>query len=150
MALRALGALWVAAAHGVGAAARGLGRTARDLEPEHRRDGAGLFLFAVAVVVASSVWFEATGGVMEFARAAVVGTVGKVGWLVPLALTWSAWRIMRDPVGNGPAGRQAVGWVALSLGALGIVHIAAGNPQPVAGDTVPLRDGGGAIGYVVS
>ena len=148
--LRALGALWLAAAHGVGAAARGLGRTARELEPEHRRDGAGLFLFAVAVVVASSVWFEATGGIMEFARAAVVGTVGKVGWLVPLALTWSAWRIMRDPVGNGPVGRQAVGWVALSLGALGIVHIAAGNPQPVAGDTSPLREGGGAIGYVVS
>ncbi|WP_416366359.1 DNA translocase FtsK 4TM domain-containing protein [Nocardioides sp.] len=148
--LRALGALWLAAAHGVGAAARGLGRTARELDPEHRRDGAGLFLFAVAVVVASSVWFEATGGIMEFARAAVVGTVGKVGWLVPLALTWSAWRIMRDPVGNGPAGRQAVGWVALSLGALGIVHIAAGDPQPVAGDTSPLREGGGAIGYVVS
>ncbi len=150
MVLRGLGALWLAAAHAVGAAARGLGRTARELDPEHRRDGAGLFLFAVAVVVASSVWFEATGGIMEFARAAVVGTVGKVGWLVPLALVWSAWRIMRDPVGNGPAGRQAVGWVALSLGALGIVHIAAGNPQPVAGDTSPLREGGGAIGYVVS
>jgi S-DNA-T family DNA segregation ATPase FtsK/SpoIIIE len=104
----------------------------------------------VAVVVAASVWFEATGGVMEFTRAAVVGTVGKVGWLVPLALVWSGWRTMRDPVGNGPVGRQAVGWVALTLGVLGIVHVAAGNPQPVAGDTSPLRDGGGAIGYVVS
>ncbi len=148
--LRGLTAIWLAAAHAVGAAARGLGRTARDLEPEHRRDGAGLLLFAVAVVVAASVWFEATGGVMELARAVVVGTVGKVGWLVPLALVWSAWRIMRDPVGNGPAGRQAVGWVAFSLGVLGVVHLAAGDPQPVAGDTSPLRDGGGAIGYVVS
>ena len=147
---RALAAVWLAVAHAVGAGARGLGRTARDLEPEHRRDGAGLFLFGVAVVVAASVWFEATGGVMEFSRAAVVGTVGKVGWLVPLALVWSAWRIMRDPVGNGPAGRQAIGWVAFSLGVLGIVHLAAGNPQPVAGDTSPLRAGGGAIGYVVS
>ena len=137
-------------AHAAGAGARGLGRTARDLEPEHRRDGAGLFLLGVAFVVAASVWFEATGGVMEFSRAAVVGTVGKVGWLVPLALAWSAWRIMRDPVGNGPAGRQAVGWVAFSLGVLGIVHLSAGDPQPLAGDTSPLRDGGGAIGYVVS
>jgi S-DNA-T family DNA segregation ATPase FtsK/SpoIIIE len=147
---RGLAAVWLAVAHAVGAGARGLGRTARDLEPEHRRDGAGLFLLGIAFVVAASVWFQATGGVMEFSRAAVVGTVGKVGWLVPLALVWSAWRLMRDPVGNGPAGRQAVGWVALSLGVLGIVHLAAGNPHPVAGDTVPLRDGGGAIGYVVS
>ncbi len=147
---RGLATAWLAVAHAIGAGARGLGRTARDLEPEHRRDGAGLFLLGVAFVVAASVWFEATGGVMEFSRAAVVGTVGKVGWLVPLALVWSAWRIMRDPVGNGPAGRQVVGWVAFSLGVLGIVHLSAGNPQPLAGDTYPLRDGGGAIGYVVS
>ncbi|MGA8847823.1 MAG: DNA translocase FtsK, partial [Nocardioides sp.] len=39
---------------------------------------------------------------------------------------------------------------AFSLGVLGVVHLSAGNPQPLAGDTSPLRDGGGAIGYVVS
>ena len=33
---------------------------------------------------------------------------------------------------------------------LGVVHIANGSPQPVAGDAGPLREGGGAIGYVVS
>ncbi len=147
---RGLAAVWLALAHAIGAGARGLGRTARELEPEHRRDGAGLFLLGGAVVVAAAVWFEATGGVMEFARAAVVGTVGKVGWLVPLALVWSAWRLLRDPVGNGPAGRQAIGWVAFTLGLLGVVHLAAGNPEPVSGDTTPLRDGGGAVGYVVS
>ena len=57
---------------------------------------------------------------------------------------------MRDPESNGPAGRQVVGWVALAFGVLGIVHIAAGNPQPVNGDASDLRDAGGAIGYVVS
>ena len=95
-------------------------------------------------------WFEVPGGVMDFCRAAVVGTVGKVGWLVPLALVWAGWRLMREPDQHGPAGRQAIGWCALSLGLLGVVHIAAGNPQPVDGDTTPLREGGGAIGYVVS
>ncbi len=148
--LRGLAAVWLGIAHAVGAGARGLGRSARELEPEHRRDGAGLSLVAVAFVVAAAVWFEVPGGVMDLARTAVTGTVGKVGWLVPLALVWSGWRLMRDPVGNGPAGRQAIGWSALALGSLGIVHVAADNPQPVAGDTSPLREGGGAVGYVVA
>ncbi|WP_139984010.1 FtsK/SpoIIIE family DNA translocase [Nocardioides litoris] len=147
---RALAAVWLAVAHAVGSGARSLGRSARDLEPEQRRDGAGLFLVGVAVVVGAAVWFAAQGGVMGLARTAVVGSVGKVGWLVPLALVWAGWRLMRHPVEQGPAGRQAVGWAALGLGVLGVVHIASGNPQPVEGDTTPLREGGGAIGYVVS
>ena len=69
---------------------------------------------------------------------------------MPLALLVVGWRNLRDPVHNGPAGRQVVGWAALGLGVLGIVHIAEGNPQPVSGDAGPLREGGGAIGYVVS
>ena len=85
------------------------------------------------------------------ARTVVVGLVGKVGWLVPLALVLGGLaHDARPREATGPAGRQAVGWTALSLGVLGIVHIAAGNPQPVGGDTTPLREGGGAVGYVVS
>ncbi|MCW2792338.1 MAG: translocase FtsK, partial [Nocardioides sp.] len=143
-------AVWLAIAHGVGAVARGIGRTARDLEPEHRRDGAGLFLFGVAVVVGAAVWFQLPGGVMDLARTVVAGSVGKVGWFVPLALVYVGWRTMRDPVQNGPAGRQVVGWAALGFGILGIVHIANGSPQPVRGDASDLQSAGGAIGFVVS
>ena len=57
---------------------------------------------------------------------------------------------MRDPERNGPAGRQLIGWAALAFGVLGIVHIAAGNPQPALGDATPVQQGGGAVGYVVS
>jgi S-DNA-T family DNA segregation ATPase FtsK/SpoIIIE len=120
------------------------------LDPEHRRDGVGLFLFGLAIVIASAVWFEAPGGALEFVRTVVSGTVGKVGWLVPLAVVLGGWRVMRDPVRNGPAGRQVIGWSALCFGVLGLVHIANGSPEPVSGDTTPLRDGGGAIGFVVS
>ena len=87
---------------------------------------------------------------MGAVRVAVTGSVGKVGWLVPLMLLVVGWRNLRDPIRNGPAGRQLVGWSALGLGLLGIVHIAEGNPQPVSGDAGPLREGGGAVGYVVS
>jgi S-DNA-T family DNA segregation ATPase FtsK/SpoIIIE len=143
-------AVWLGLAHAVGALARRIGRTARELEPEHRRDGAGLFLFGLAVVCAAAVWWQLPGGLMDGTRTVVAGSVGKVGWLVPLMLVWIGWRNMRDPETNGPAGRQVVGWVALGFGVLGVVHIAAGNPRPVAGDASDLQDAGGAIGYVVS
>ena len=147
---RGLAAVWLAVAHGIGSVARSIGHGARDLEPEHRRDGAGLFVFGLAVVVAAAVWFQIEGGVLGFFRTVVTGSVGKAGWLVPLALSYVASRIMRDPVGTGPAGRQVIGWSALALGVLGIVHIANGNPQPQGGNAESLQTAGGAIGYVVS
>jgi S-DNA-T family DNA segregation ATPase FtsK/SpoIIIE len=147
---RGISAVWLAIAHGVGAVARGIGHTARDLEPEHRRDGVGLFLSGIAVVVAAAVWWQLPGSVMDAARTVVEGSVGKVGFLVPLALLFVGWRTMRNPDHNGPVGRQVVGWAALTFGLLGMVQIAGGNPQPVLGDTTDLRTAGGAIGYVVA
>jgi DNA segregation ATPase FtsK/SpoIIIE, S-DNA-T family len=140
----------MATAHGVGAGARRIGGAARDLDPEHRRDGVGLFLIAMAVVAAAAVWWQLPGGVMDAARTVVSGSVGKVGWLVPVMLVLIGWRNMRDPEHNGPAGRQVIGWIALGFGVLGIVHIASGNPQPELGDASDLQFGGGAIGFVVS
>jgi len=137
-------------ARGVGAVARSVGHTARDLEPEHRRDGVGLFLLAISLVVAAAVWFQLSGQVFHVTRVAVAGTVGKVGWLVPLGLVYAAVRTLRDPLKGGPIGRQVVGWSALALGVLGIVQIANGNPQPVNGDSTDLQSAGGAIGYVVA
>ncbi|WP_345524663.1 DNA translocase FtsK [Nocardioides endophyticus] len=150
MIFRGIAAVWLAVAHGLGAVARGIGHTARDLEPEHRRDGFGLFLFGSAVIVAAAVWWQLPGSVMDLARTVVQGSVGKVGFLVPLALLFVGWRTMRDPEHAGPAGRQVVGWTALAFGVLGIVQIAEGNPQPDLGDTSDLQRAGGAIGYVVA
>ncbi|WP_244246976.1 FtsK/SpoIIIE family DNA translocase [Nocardioides euryhalodurans] len=140
----------MAAAHGVGAGARRIGGAARDLEPEQRRDGVGLFLIGLAVVAAAAVWWQLPGGAMDVARTVVSGSVGKVGWLVPVMLVLIGWRNMRDPEHNGPAGRQVIGWLALAFGSLGIVHIASGNPQPELGDASQLQFGGGAVGFVVS
>jgi DNA segregation ATPase FtsK/SpoIIIE, S-DNA-T family len=142
--------VWMGLARGIGAVARGIGHGARDLEPEHRRDGVGLFLVALAVVVAAGVWFQLAGSVFHVVRIAVAGSVGKVGWLVPLGLVYVGLRTMRDPLKGGPVGRQVIGWSALALGVLGIVQIANGDPQPVNGDASDLQAAGGAVGYVVA
>ncbi len=143
-------ALWLGLAHGVGATARSVGHSARDLEPEHRRDGVGLALLGMALVVAGAVWWQPPGGAMDLVRSVTAGSVGKVAWAVPLWLAWIGWRTLRDPRHNGPAGRQVIGWTALVLGVLGLVHIANGNPQPEVGDAYALQQAGGAVGFVVS
>ena len=147
---RAVASIWLGIAHAVGAIARSIGRSARDLEPEHRRDGAGLFLIGLAMVIAASVWWQLPGGVMEFLRQMTAGAVGKVGWLVPFFVLYAGWRTLRDPEHNGPVGRQVIGWSAFALGLLGIVHIANGNPQPELGDASELQQAGGAVGFVMS
>jgi DNA segregation ATPase FtsK/SpoIIIE, S-DNA-T family len=137
-------------AHLVGAGVRKVGHTARELDPEHRRDGAGLFLIGLAVVVAAAVWWQLPGGVGDFTRTIVNGSVGLLGWFVPLLLCFVAWRNLRNPESNGPAGRQVIGWAALLFGVLGLVHIANGMPRPHRGDTEELQQAGGAIGFVIS
>ncbi|MFS3130495.1 DNA translocase FtsK 4TM domain-containing protein [Nocardioides sp. Bht2] len=147
---RGIVAIWMGLAHGLGAIARSIGHSAREIEPEQRRDGVGLFLCGLAVVVAAAVWWRLPGGVMDGTRTAVAGSLGKLAWFVPMLLVYVGWRNMRDPERNGPAGRQVIGWTAFCFGILGIVHIANGSPRPVMGDTEELQQAGGAVGFVIS
>ncbi|MEU8227057.1 DNA translocase FtsK 4TM domain-containing protein [Kribbella sp. NPDC048915] len=142
--------VWIGIAHLLGGMVRGIGHSARDLEPEHRRDGAGLFLIGLAVVVAAAIWWDLPGSVGDGIRTVVGGSIGLLGWALPLMLLVIAVRTLRHPDRNGPAGRQVIGWTAVCLGVLGLIHIANGLPRPSNPADGPLRDAGGAIGYFVS
>jgi S-DNA-T family DNA segregation ATPase FtsK/SpoIIIE len=144
---RALKAFWLGVAHTIGVGVRRVGHTARELEPEHRRDGIGLFMIALAVVVAASVWWQLPGGVGDSTRTMVNGSVGLLGWFVPLVLVAVGAVTMRNPEATGPAGRQVIGWTALVFGILGLVHLSHGSPEGT--DTEALQGAGGAIGFVV-
>ena len=76
-------------ASATGSVARKVGASGRDLEPEHRRDGAGLFLFGLAVVAAAAVWWQLPGSVMDGTRTVVAGSVGPPGRWVHFGLTSS-------------------------------------------------------------
>ncbi len=143
-------AAWLGVAHAIGATVRHVGHTARELEPEHRRDGAGLFMIGLAVVVAAAVWWQLPGAMGHFTRTVVNGSVGLLGWFVPLLLVFIAVRNLRNPDSNGPAGRQVIGWAALLFGVLGLIHIANGMPEPKLGDTADLQQAGGALGFVIA
>ncbi|HSK28219.1 MAG TPA: DNA translocase FtsK 4TM domain-containing protein, partial [Jiangellales bacterium] len=136
-------------AHLVGGVVRQVGSSARDLDPAHRRDGVGLGLVALALVTAAAVWWQLDGAVGSVTRTVVAGTVGIVSYVAPLLVGLVAWRTLRHPDRNGPGSRQLVGWSALLLGTLGLVHVAGGMPRPVEGEQA-MRAAGGAVGYVVS
>ncbi len=141
--------MWLGVAHLIGALVRRVGSVARDLDPEHRRDGVGLGLVGLAIVIAAAVWWQLPGSVGDGIRTVVEGSVGIAAYAAPLLLLGAAWRTMRKPELNGPAGRPIVGWTAISLGVLGLVHISHGLPRPSGGGEA-MREAGGAVGYVGS
>ncbi len=137
------------AAHAVGFGARGFGRSARDLDEAHRRDGLGLAFLAAALVVAATTWFHLHNAAGRLLSDVFLGAFGSAAWTVPLLLGLLAWRFLRHPERNAQTGRMVIGWTCLLLGGLGLVHIAAGTPQPGAGAGA-MRAGAGLIGFFVS
>ncbi len=148
--VRAAVAIWLGTAGLVGAVARSVGSGARDIDPEQRRDGVGFAILGLALVVAGAVWWDLTGAVAGAIRGLTTGTVGVLAWAVPILLIVVAWRTLRHPDTNGPIGRQVTGWVLVTGGVLGLVHLSHGVPRPSDQDPDAMREAGGAIGYLFS
>ncbi len=146
---RALAAAWMLVAHAVGLAARGLGRSAADLDPMHRRDGLGLTFLGAALVVAATTWFHLGNAVGKLMTDVVRGGFGSMAWALPVLLALLAWRYLRHPDRNAETGRIVIGGLALTVGVLGLVHIAHGTPSPADGAGA-IRAAGGFIGYFAS
>ena len=138
--LRTLGRLLAGLFHllaaGTGAATRAATGGARDLDPAHRRDGLGLLLAAGALVSAGGAWWHA-GGAGDALATALAGLLGKGALLLPVLLALGAWRVLRHRESSGGRGRLAVGWSALSLGALGVLHVIGGDAAGAAVRTDP-------------
>jgi DNA segregation ATPase FtsK/SpoIIIE, S-DNA-T family len=145
----AVAGLWMLLAHGAGTMVRGLGRSARDLEPAHRRDGIGLAAIGAAIVVAATTWSHMDNAVGRLMTAVVRGGFGALAWIVPLLLALLGWRFLRHPDRNAETGRMVIGSLALIIGVAGLVHIANGTPRPADG-ALAMRDAGGLIGFVAS
>jgi S-DNA-T family DNA segregation ATPase FtsK/SpoIIIE len=144
---RGVGALWMGLAHSVGWAARGVGRqaaTAKEIDPEHRRDGAGLLLLGLAILVGVAVWVGSAGPVGKWIADSVRLFFGGLSVLLPLLLVYAAIRLMRKPADPEHRGRSVVGWTALIVSTAGLLHIA---QQPA--DDIEMNNSGGLIGYGV-
>ncbi|WP_316527361.1 FtsK/SpoIIIE family DNA translocase [Kitasatospora brasiliensis] len=128
---------------------RGFGDGAKNLHPDHRKDGVGLLLFALALVTAAGTWFSPQGWLGEGATAVVSGMFGRLDVLVPFLLAAIAIRLWRHPELPEANGRIVIGLSALLVGVLGLVHIGCGAPMMGSGAS-RIRAAGGIIGWAVS
>jgi DNA segregation ATPase FtsK/SpoIIIE, S-DNA-T family len=143
-----LAAIWMGLAHTVGAACRMVDRSARDLDPLHRRDGIGLAALCAAIVLAVAIWWHVTGPLRPLSLF-VHSLFGSVSWAGPILLALLAWRFLRHPDRNADTARMVIGWIALLIGVLGLVQIASGTPGLREG-VAAIRSAGGWVGYAAA
>jgi DNA segregation ATPase FtsK/SpoIIIE, S-DNA-T family len=146
---RTLSAGWMLIAGTVGFAVRRAGRSARDLHPDHQRDGIGLLCLGLAIVFAAGVWLRMGNPAGRLIYDLTSGFLGDGAFMVPVLLALLGWRFMRHPELNAETPRVVIGWVALLIGVLGLFSIAKGTPNPSHGAPA-IRGAGGLIGYAVS
>ncbi|MEO6700502.1 MAG: DNA translocase FtsK [Jatrophihabitantaceae bacterium] len=120
----------------VGTLARAVGRnaaTARELDPAHRRDGAGLAVLGLGVISATAVWFSSAGALGRLIDSLVRVLIGNAAVVVPvLAACWAV-HLLRQRPQPERRGRLLVGGIAIGLTVTGMLHLWAGSPRAASG-----------------
>ena len=143
---------WLLVAGVVGGLVRRFGRNARELHPDHKRDGLGLVFLGLAIVFAAAVWARMHNTAFEGIYTLTSSVVGEGAFTVPIMFALVGWRFMRHPDRNAALPPAEIGWTALMTGALGLLHIAKGVPtlSPRGGGWPAVRTAGGLVGMVAS
>ena len=151
--LRAIGRglvrIWSLIATVLGGLARAFGRSARDIDATHRRDGIGLALFTLGIAVAAVAWFSVDGWLTGAETTVVGGLVGELDVFVPLFLFWGTLRMWRHPTEGAATGRVAIGWAIVLAAACGIWALVQGAPT-LSDGAATLREAGGLVGWLVT
>jgi S-DNA-T family DNA segregation ATPase FtsK/SpoIIIE len=138
---------WNLLARGAGGLARSVARPqeAEPLAPEHRRDGVGLAVLGLAVVLGAAAWSNGIGPVGEALTAGVRWVVGALVVVLPVVLFFAALRLLRSGPRPEARGRLVIGWMCTVAPVLGIAQIGGTSADPRAG----VPGSGGLIGYGV-
>ena len=131
-----LSRLWLLLGQLAGTLARAVGRnaaTARELDAEHRRDGVGLLVLALAVISAVSTWFTAAGALGDWLTTALRFFVGNGAVLLPVLFLIGAVHILRQQAHPERRGRLVVGGGALAITITGMLHLWAQSPTSLRG-----------------
>jgi S-DNA-T family DNA segregation ATPase FtsK/SpoIIIE len=146
-----LATVWRFIAKSLGASIRYVARGARDLDPEHHRDGAALLLLIFSLAAIAGTWFQADNLVGRNLYSFFYGAFGRVGVLTPLVLIYFAVRLFRKPEDGHITGRITIGTLTLLISATGLAHLlngSLGSSNPM-GSTA-IREGGGLLGYWIA
>jgi len=146
-----ISSIWRFLSSSLGSAVRFIARGARDLDPEHHRDGAALLLLIFSLAAFGGTWFHADNFVGRNLYSLFFGAIGQIGYLAPLLLLYFAVRLFRKPDDAKTTGRITVGTLLLLISATGLAHLLTGslgslNPTGASA----IREGGGLLGYWVA
>ncbi|MEY4969823.1 MAG: hypothetical protein RLZZ277_54 [Actinomycetota bacterium] len=144
-------ATWRLIAKTLGSSIRFVARGAKDLDPEHHRDGAALFLFLLSLVSVTGTWMRSEAFLGRNVYSFLYGAFGAVAVVVPVALVYFAIRLFRKPDDKQGTGRITVGLLILIVSTTGLAHLFSGslgasNPQ----GATAIRQGGGLLGFYVA
>ena len=156
---RGIAAMWRALAVVVGGVARAVGRnaaTARDLDPEHRRDGGALGVIAIGAIAAMAIWVHGAGPIGRGLTAFVRILIGNGAGVLPIVLIGIGVHMLRQVPQPESRGRLLVGSIAVTLAVLGLLDLWADSPTSAhgrsyaggligAGIAAPLRHGLSAV-----
>lgn len=149
--LSALSSTWRLLAKSLGSSIRFVARGARDLDPEHHRDGAALLVLLLSLSAFAGTWFRADNYVGRNLYSLFYGAFGRLGFLAPLVLLYFAVRLFRKPDDKHTTGRITVGTLTLLISATGLAHLlngSLGSLNPTG--ATAIRNGGGLMGYWVA
>ena len=146
--MRVVRGTWMGVAHVAGGTARRVGSSARDLEPELRRDGVGFTLIAAAIIVAAVEWWGIAGLFGQIVHTVTAGTFGLISLALPVVLLAMGVHILRTPKGHHATNRISIGLALLAFSICGLTSIAKGLPDPDPREN--LETAGGMIGFLAS
>jgi S-DNA-T family DNA segregation ATPase FtsK/SpoIIIE len=138
---------WNLLARGAGGLARSVAKPAEaePLAPEHRRDGVGLAVLGLAIVLGAAAWSNGIGPVGVALADAVRWIVGSLVMVLPVVLFFAALRLLRRGPRPEARGRLAIGWLCAVASVLGLAQLLGTGADPQQG-----RPGsGGLIGWAV-
>jgi S-DNA-T family DNA segregation ATPase FtsK/SpoIIIE len=138
-------------ARALGSSIRFVARGAKELDPDHQRDGAALTLFLLALISITGTWAHLDNYLGRAVHAFLAGGLGKFSAIAPIALIYFAIRIFRKPDDKHATGRITVGAITLLVSGTGLAHLLSGSLDAVnPTGTTAIRSGGGLIGYYIA
>ena len=143
--------IWRFLAKTLGSGIRFIARGARDLDPEHQRDGFGLLLLIISLAAFAGTWFHADNLVSRNLFSFFMGAVGVIGYTAPLILLYFAIRLFRKPQDKQATSRITIGTLLLLVTSTALAHLLSGSlgaPNPTG--ATAIREGGGLLGYWVA
>jgi S-DNA-T family DNA segregation ATPase FtsK/SpoIIIE len=140
---------WSLLARGAGGLARSVARPeeAEPLAPEHRRDGVGLAVLGLAIVLGAAVWSDGIGPVGAAIAEGGRWAVGSLVVILPVVLFFAALRLLRRAPRPEARGRLAIGWLCTVASILGIAHVVGGGER--SGPPQGEPGSGGLTGWAV-